>query len=307
MTAFWARLNTLLLVLVLGALLAIVGLLADRAHGGPLDPPNPPGSTDAVKLPGTPISSVPFTIDNPGYYYATGNLAALGGNGITINASGVTLDLGGFSLFPTGLFTPGSGITTSNVDITLRDITIRNGVITGWQYGIRTPNFISSTYEDLRVSENNFGISTGSGNTIRRVTSGYNQLYGLLIEQRDDAWGGWVTDSDFRKNGTQGMIIEANNVQVSGNVIGVNGAAGVQVSSHFNEILDNQIIGNGGYGVDLSTSAGNTIVARNRFVGNGAGTVFDGPCLNGSCINKVGPLVGDTGLTTSNPWSNSAY
>ena len=52
---------------------------------------------------GTKISSVPYTITQPGFYFLTGNLTYNGaGNAITVSANNVTLDLMGFSLSHTG-------------------------------------------------------------------------------------------------------------------------------------------------------------------------------------------------------------
>lgn len=45
MSAIYARINTILLLLVLLTGLAILAMLAGRALGGPLDPPQPPAST----------------------------------------------------------------------------------------------------------------------------------------------------------------------------------------------------------------------------------------------------------------------
>src|ERR1051325_5982475 len=66
---------------------------------GNLAPPGAPAPTMkslAQIEPRTPISSLPFSITQPGSYYLSGNLT--GTTGITIAASGVTLDLNGFEL-----------------------------------------------------------------------------------------------------------------------------------------------------------------------------------------------------------------
>jgi hypothetical protein len=54
---------------------------------------------------GTRITSLPYTITSPGFYYLTSNLSYSGSsNGITVNSNDVTLDLMGFSISG-----PGSG------------------------------------------------------------------------------------------------------------------------------------------------------------------------------------------------------
>lgn len=128
MATIWSRINTLLLLLVLLALAAIIGMLATRAEGGPLDPGGAPGSTDGVRLPGTPITSLPLTISQPGNYYLTRNLTISSADvGITVFADGVTIDLAGFTLDGAnqgtfGIQAPGGA----------RGLELRNGLVNRW-------------------------------------------------------------------------------------------------------------------------------------------------------------------------------
>ena len=190
------RVNTVLLLLVLFALLAVIAMLASGVRGGPLDPAGAPGSTDGVRLPGTPIASLPYVITQPGHYYLTRNLQVVSGDGITIDAENVTMDLMGFAL--TGSGSAGNGVTSDSAT-TRWSNTIRNGVVRGWENGVLTPNFVRGTFEDLRITHNGVGIEVGSGNAVRRVMSGYNTSRGLVITQRGDAWGGSVEDSTRRE------------------------------------------------------------------------------------------------------------
>ncbi|MBU4448351.1 MAG: hypothetical protein KKD99_07175, partial [Proteobacteria bacterium] len=60
---------------------------------------------------GTKITSVPYTISSPGFYYLGGNLTYSGtGSAISVDADNVTLDLMGFSL-------TGAGKSISNCGI----------------------------------------------------------------------------------------------------------------------------------------------------------------------------------------------
>src|SRR5262245_21481061 len=127
-----SRTTNILLVLVLVVGIAIVAVLATGVRGGPLDPPGAPASTDSVKLPGTPISSAPFTISQPGHYYLTRSLALpVGQLAITINASNVSLDLRGFTV--SGTNDSGWGIYIANSQT---DVDISNGTVRDFQFGL---------------------------------------------------------------------------------------------------------------------------------------------------------------------------
>jgi hypothetical protein len=76
----------------------------------------------------TPISSAPFTINQPGSYYLTTNLTVSSGNAITIAANGVTLDLNGFTLSSTEASPNGAGVLLSSSRV---HIHIFNGHISG--------------------------------------------------------------------------------------------------------------------------------------------------------------------------------
>jgi hypothetical protein len=78
--------------------------------------------------PRTPISSAPVTLNAPGSYYLTTNLAVSGGDAITIATNGVTLDLNGFSITSIAPITTGTGVRLNGG---LRNIAILNGHIQG--------------------------------------------------------------------------------------------------------------------------------------------------------------------------------
>ena len=85
----------------------------------------------------TPISSVPFVISEAGVYCLKSNLgwSSYGGNAISIEADNVVVDLAGWTL-------DGEGAGPLNGAIGIyaekrKNITIRNGTIRGFNYGIR--------------------------------------------------------------------------------------------------------------------------------------------------------------------------
>src|SRR5687767_18893 len=98
---------------------------------GDLTPPGAPAPTMKTLQqvePRTPISSLPFAINQAGSYYLTTNLSGVSGqSGITIAAHNVTIDLGGFDL--AGVPGALSGIVLSGVRTNLA---VRNGIIRAW-------------------------------------------------------------------------------------------------------------------------------------------------------------------------------
>lgn len=163
------RANTILLVLILAAGLAIVAMLASDARGGPLDPPGAPGSTDGVRLPGTPITSLPYTISAPGKYYLTRNLAlATSGDGITIAADDVAIDLMGFTMTGPGLGFTGFGITGDG-DFH-KNVAVRGGTLAAWpDVAIFNSGITPSRFEDLIIRKSGKGLVTDPGSTVRNL------------------------------------------------------------------------------------------------------------------------------------------
>ena len=104
---------------------------------GSLTPPGAPAPTmktlDQIEA-RTPISSVPFTITQPGSYYLTTNLTTTVSNAIVITTNGVTLDLGGWTISSTVANAANGGtaiLLTGTATARLSDITIFNGHIRG--------------------------------------------------------------------------------------------------------------------------------------------------------------------------------
>lgn len=81
------------------------------------------------------ITNIPMTITKSGSYYLTTNIVYAGaGDGITIATNDVTIDLNGFSLTGPRNFSY-TGIDYANSSVI--NITIRNGTIDRWGYGLR--------------------------------------------------------------------------------------------------------------------------------------------------------------------------
>jgi hypothetical protein len=112
---------------------------------GSLTPPGMPMPTmktlDQIEA-RTPISSAPYTINQPGSYYLASNINVSSGNAITIAANGVTLDLNGFTISSTEATPTGTGILLAGA---VTDIIIRNGHIKG-QVAYSAGNYVGSGF-----------------------------------------------------------------------------------------------------------------------------------------------------------------
>jgi hypothetical protein len=83
----------------------------------------------------TPITSLPVTISTQGLFCLTGNLATAqtSGNAIEIDANNVTLDLNGWKV---GGQVAGTGTLATGIYSTAANVTIKNGIVRGFEYGI---------------------------------------------------------------------------------------------------------------------------------------------------------------------------
>jgi len=246
MTDAVTRVHTLLLVLLIVMGVAIIALLASRAYGGPLDPPGPVGSTDGARGRGTPISSIPYPITEPGFYYLTRNLtASAAGPGITITASDVTLDLNGFVL--TGLGADDGILVGSH------GVVIRNGSIVNWAEGIDAFFAFGARYESLVFMNDTFAIDTGIGATLTDCTV-IGSPNGVLLQGSTmrrckvvgspsqlsmvrTTGGVEIAENFFSgQNATATIDVAGNNIQVHDNYFGTIGTQ-VSMSSSANKVF----------------------------------------------------------------------
>src|SRR6478609_1827254 len=86
------------LTLLLSALNSQLLTFAQGSLTPPAGAPAPVMKSLSQIEPRTPVSSAPFTINQPGSYYLTTNLTISSGTAITIATNDVTLDLNGFAL-----------------------------------------------------------------------------------------------------------------------------------------------------------------------------------------------------------------
>lgn len=272
------------------AIVTLVVILAGAVRAGPLDPPGAPAPTAGVLRPGTPISTLPYTITQPGSYYVTGNLTgASGQNGILINANSVTLDLNGFTL--QGV--PGSG-TGVKVDQSgfKRAITIRNGIVRGWgDTGISAQFAIGGVLDSLTAEGNGlFGIVVGADSTLTHCTAVYNGATGIEVQRST------IRDCTATGNGGNGFRIGASvlidcisddngfdgitasfSSSIQGCVVEQNGGRGIHAQS--SAVRDNRVAQNDGNGIEIEQN-GSLVVGNsvhiNSFIGAGSGILVSG-------------------------------
>jgi hypothetical protein len=208
--------------------------------------------------PGTCITSLPYTISAPGYYYLTRNLTSIGGNGITVNADHVTLDLMGFVLGgPPAGFTDGINITTNNVEV-------RNGTVRGWFHGVYSSGSGSRAI-GVRAVENTSGIILGSDALIKGCTASpgiSTQGQGLIVTSGTIS-GCTVMDFSPSESSTPQIYLGSGG-RASDNLVLNCGSTGIKSASG-NAVVTGNVVSNCKNGIDLSGGSSlvaNTIVAN---------------------------------------------
>lgn len=265
---------------VLAAIISVTVLaaLAGIVHGGPLDPPAAPSSTDGVLEPGTPISSLPFVISQPGSYYLTRDLTGVSGqNGIEIAAPNVTLDLKGFTLQGVG-----DDLDAVHVDDAIGDFTVRDGVITGWggsgvAVAVQTLSAEDYVY-DLKVNSNaGAGVVVGDRASIHDVIAQSNGLGGILASRSSVVQHCIVTDN------TGDGIVAPFDAVISDNSLKNNTGVGIKAGQN-SVVRSNSVESSGGDGIDISATS---IVEQNVVLLNGQ-LVADGAAVHATgAFNRI--------------------
>jgi len=148
---------------------------------------------------GTKISSLPYTITTPGFYYLVSNLSYNGeGNAIIVNANGVTIDLMGYNIFSTGQGSYRYGIYMHG----RANVEIRNGTISNFIVGIREDNAsgLGHNVINIRAIENYVGISlAGKSHKVIRCSALDNISDGIFVNE------GIVSGCTTRGGGNRGI------------------------------------------------------------------------------------------------------
>jgi parallel beta-helix repeat protein len=212
--------RSLILAALALAVLSTLNLQLSTAFAqGSLTPPGAPTPTmktlDEVK-PGTPISSLPVTITNPGAYYLTKSLTTTSPTAISINTNDVSLDLMGFTLDGDGIGIYGLQInpfiSTQGNRVAVRNGVIRNFVTAGVVFTFPTTNIL---IEDIVVQGcSQQGITSIHGvasSVIRRCVLEGNSVGLYLTSAQNNLIDSCVaignTQTGFLIVGTNNLVI----------------------------------------------------------------------------------------------------
>jgi hypothetical protein len=221
----------------------------------------------------TPLTSLPATITAQGIYCLTGNLATsqTSGNAITINAANVTIDLNGWKLGGQGA---GTGTEAFGIYSAAANVTVKNGIVRGFYYGIELTGS-GAVVEDMLVDSNTYvGIVVyGLGALVE-----HNQVVntgGSTINANWNAYGIFAggSDSNVSNNMVSGLTATG-----SGNEYGIETYVGANFTVRNNVISNTALPSGGGYSVGIyatqTISLNNTVSEFAYGIYNGGGGIY---------------------------------
>jgi len=175
---------------------------------GSLTPPGPPApsmKTLAQIEPRTPISALPFTINQAGSYYLTTNLTGVSGqNGIIVQTRNVTIDLNGFELVGVG-----GAVNAITAGPSATNLVVRNGTIHSWpSHGLAVAGVTQGRYETLRLLRNSAGgITVGPGSIVANCNLEANAGATAISSSLQTGTGSIVRNCVVRTSGGEGIRV----------------------------------------------------------------------------------------------------
>jgi hypothetical protein len=155
---------------------------------------------------GTAITSLPYTITKPGFYYLKSNHYFDFTTAIRIEADDVTLDFMGFCLTGAGLM---DGV---HISLKSRNVEVRNGTVRNFYNGILAHGIGSRIINMTTRDNTSSGILFASGGSITGCRSYNNGDYGYKLE----SWGIFLNNVAYN-NGYGFYLAETPKQLVDGN------------------------------------------------------------------------------------------
>ena len=215
----------------------------------------------------TAITQLPEVIDSQGVYCLKGNLSTsiTTGNAIEIQANNVTIDLNGFKLGGLGA---GDSTNANGVYAFQRkNITIKNGIVRGFYYGI----FL----QDISP------FTTSSGHVVKNILADQNTFVGIRVDGLGDT-------------------VSRNAVVDTGGSTLINDAFGIVVVGPESEVLNNKISKTTAQSTDsargIYLESADYSVVRNNTVTD---TVSAGPSYAVRIHNSTGVFLRDNELNNA--------
>ena len=214
-------------------------------------------SIQAETLNCTPITSLPATITAQGLYCLTAKLGTnqTSGNAITINANNVTIDLNGWKVDDGSA---GTGTQAFGIYSTANNVTIKNGIVRGFSFGIELDGS-GAVIQDMLLD----------GNTVAGIVTFGT---GALVEHNQIVNTGGSTV--FSNSNAVGMDLAGSDSTASDNTVsaltatGTGGDYGIAIDGSNNVARNNTVFNNnrpsgGGTAYGISSTGSSDIITNN--------------------------------------------
>ena len=218
------------------------------------------------------------------------DLIDCGGHGLIIGANGITIDLDGHLIDGVGL---DAGILNNGYD----SVTITNGTITQFDYGmLLNPGTSLNIIDSMRLESNQeAGLllsdadQAGKGNIIRNNTFAAN---GAGIWLASNTRFTSIYDNALGGNAGDGVLIEfSSDNRIERNEISRSGGSGILMLGGGNNIVtDNNLLDNGGFGIGVGEEllpSNNNLIERNTVTGGQGGVLVADSTNNQILFNSI--------------------
>jgi parallel beta-helix repeat protein len=183
-------------------------------------------------------------------------------DGLIVGAPGITIDLGGHRIDGVGA---GNGVDNSAGHA---DVTIRNGMLRGFGYGVWVKDAAGNVLTGLRVTGNNDGIEL-SGATGAEVRGNDVRGNGLGIYMDGGSNDNVIAANDASESEFIGIYLEQSTRNLFlGNTANANGTFGFDVNASGNVFRGNEASGNDRSGFLGESDASDNAYRGNRAIGN---------------------------------------